>query len=158
MPGIPRCYQLSGLVVRVSALRLGGRGSIPGRVIPKTWKNGSQCRPARHSASRVGLAVGGEDAGVECSPLHFPLYEWMQFIIIIIKYTHKLHYFILFFLSLSPVKTNLNKKQPQLQSPQKLECKMGLHWMLNINGDGRRKHSLEATNWSWGEEPTALYL
>ena len=33
--------QLSGLVVRVSALRLGGRGSIPGRVIPDL-KNGTR--------------------------------------------------------------------------------------------------------------------
>ena len=31
---------LSGLAVRVSALRLGGRGSILGRVIPKTEKMG----------------------------------------------------------------------------------------------------------------------
>ena len=31
--------QLSGLVVRVSALRQGDRASIPGRVIPKTLKS-----------------------------------------------------------------------------------------------------------------------
>ena len=31
---------LSGLVVRVSALKLGGRGSIPGWVIPKTVEMG----------------------------------------------------------------------------------------------------------------------
>ena len=35
-----KSYQLSGLVVRASALRLGGWGSIPGRVIPKTIKMG----------------------------------------------------------------------------------------------------------------------
>ena len=39
-------YQLSGLVVRVSALRLRGWISIPGQVIPKTLKNGTQCLPA----------------------------------------------------------------------------------------------------------------
>ena len=39
-------YQLSGLVVRVSAVRLGGWGSIPSWVIPKI---------PNASASRVGL-------------------------------------------------------------------------------------------------------
>ena len=33
-------HQLSDLVVRASALRLGGWGSIPGRVIPKTIEKG----------------------------------------------------------------------------------------------------------------------
>ena len=50
-----KSYQLSGLVVRASALRLGGWASIPGRVIPKTGKNGTQFLPAWRSASRVGL-------------------------------------------------------------------------------------------------------
>ena len=48
--------QLSGLVVRVSALRLGGRGSIPGRVIPKTLKMGP-------SASLLGTQHQGLDWG-----------------------------------------------------------------------------------------------
>ena len=34
--GMEKDSGLSGLVVRVSALKLGGWGSIPGRVIPKT--------------------------------------------------------------------------------------------------------------------------
>ena len=48
--------QLSGLVVRVSALRLGGRGSIPGRVIPKTLKMGP-------NASLLGTQHQGLDWG-----------------------------------------------------------------------------------------------
>ena len=48
----------SGLVVRVSALKLGGRGSIPSRVIPKTVKMGPNASLLNwHSASRVGLGV-----------------------------------------------------------------------------------------------------
>ena len=48
--------QLSGLVVRVSALRLGGRGLIPGRVIPKTLKMGP-------NASLLGTQHQGLDWG-----------------------------------------------------------------------------------------------
>ena len=48
--------QLSGLVVRVSALKLGGRGSIPGRVIPKTVKMGP-------NASLLGTQHQGLDWG-----------------------------------------------------------------------------------------------
>ena len=48
-------YQSCGLVVRVSALQLGDRCSIPGRVRPKTVKSGTRCHPAWHSARRVGL-------------------------------------------------------------------------------------------------------
>ena len=50
-------HQLSGLAVRVSALSLVSRGSIPGQVIPKTRKMGAQRLEKWHSASRVGLAV-----------------------------------------------------------------------------------------------------
>jgi len=39
-------HQSCGLVVRVSALQLGDRGSIPGRVRPKTVKSGTRCLPA----------------------------------------------------------------------------------------------------------------
>ena len=49
--------QLSGLVVRVSALRLGGRGFDPRPGHTKDYKNGTQCLPAWHSASRFGLGV-----------------------------------------------------------------------------------------------------
>ena len=42
-------------MVSMSALRLEGWGSIPGWVIPKTGKNGTQFLPAWRSASRVGL-------------------------------------------------------------------------------------------------------
>ena len=59
-------YQLSGLVVRVSALKLGGQGSISGHVIPKTLKNGTQCLPAWHSASKVGLRVSPCDILATC--------------------------------------------------------------------------------------------
>ena len=51
-------HQLSGLAVRVSALSLVSRGSIPGQVIPKTRKMRAQRLEKWHSASRVGLAVG----------------------------------------------------------------------------------------------------
>ena len=60
-------YQLRGLVVRLSALRLGGWGSIPGRVIPKTGKNGTQFLPAWRSASRVGLGCA---ATMWCERMH----------------------------------------------------------------------------------------
>ena len=36
VPHVCMWHKLSGLVVRVFTLRLGGRGSIPGRFIPKT--------------------------------------------------------------------------------------------------------------------------
>ena len=49
-------YQLGGLVVIASALRLGGRGSIPGRVIPKTLKMGP-------NASLLGTQHQGLDWG-----------------------------------------------------------------------------------------------
>ena len=42
----------------VPALQPGDRGSIPGRVMPKTVKNGTHSFAAWHSASRVGF--GGE--------------------------------------------------------------------------------------------------
>ena len=48
--------QLSGLVVRVSALILGGWGSIPDRVIPKTVKMGP-------NASLLGTQHQGLDWG-----------------------------------------------------------------------------------------------
>ena len=41
-------HQLSGLVVRVTALRLGGRESIPGHIIQNTLKDGSQCLTVWH--------------------------------------------------------------------------------------------------------------
>ena len=49
--------QLSGLVVRVSALKLGGRGSIPGRVIPKTVKMGPNASLLGTPHQWVGLGV-----------------------------------------------------------------------------------------------------
>ena len=56
LQGLDKPYQLSGLVVRVSALRLGGRGSTPGRVIPKTLIMGP-------SASLLGTQHQGLDWG-----------------------------------------------------------------------------------------------
>ena len=50
-------YQLSGLVVWVSALRLGDPGSNPGRVIPKTLKNGTQCLLLGTQHQGLGLGV-----------------------------------------------------------------------------------------------------
>ena len=47
----------SGLVVRVSALKLGGRGSIPGRVIPKTVKMGPNAALLGTQHQWVGLGV-----------------------------------------------------------------------------------------------------
>ena len=47
--------QLSGLVVRASALRLGGRGFDPRPSHTKDYKNGTQFLPAWRSASGVGL-------------------------------------------------------------------------------------------------------
>ena len=55
----------SGLVVRVSALKLGGRGSIPGRVIPKTVKMGP-------NASLLGTQHQGLDWGVKSTNLMIP--------------------------------------------------------------------------------------
>ena len=42
-----------GLMGRVFANRLGDWGSILGRVIPKTQKNGTWCHLAKHSALYV---------------------------------------------------------------------------------------------------------
>ena len=49
-----RGKHLSGLA---SALRLGGRGSIPRPGHTKNYKNGTQWLPTWHSASRVRLGV-----------------------------------------------------------------------------------------------------
>jgi len=51
------CTNLSSLVVSVSALRLEGWASIPGRVIPKTLKMGPNASPLGTQHQGLG---GGE--------------------------------------------------------------------------------------------------
>ena len=66
-------HQLSGLVVRASALRLGGWGSIPGPGHTKDYKNGTQFLLAWCSASRVGLGCA---ATMWCERIHRLCAAW----------------------------------------------------------------------------------
>ena len=55
-----------GLVVRVSTLKLGGWRFDPRSGHTKDSNNGTQCLPAWHSASRVGLGVSPCDILASC--------------------------------------------------------------------------------------------